>query len=141
MSTNDQSNLAEAIFRYKFTRMGVPVCIPTTNNLPYDMVIDLSGKLCKVQIKSATSGDGVIKVKLQRTYTLSAKSVYRNYVEGDFDYVAVYDTTEDKCYLVPAIHCINKATLYLRVEKAKNGAEKGILYASTFLLDVALLPI
>lgn len=139
MSTNKQGNNAVAKFIYEFSSRGISVALPLDSSLPYDLIIDLNGKLQKVQTKSASrSTDELLIVKLQRTHLLAESRVYKNYTRTDFDLLAVYDTYRDDCYILTYPHWENKTTLNLRYLPTKSGQTKGILFASDFRLNVAI---
>ena len=51
MNSKDKGNIGEAIMLAEFIKRGIQVSIPFGDNARYDLIIDLNGKLYKVQVK------------------------------------------------------------------------------------------
>lgn len=120
MSTNHQSNLAEAKIHLEFARNNCHVAIPRNGSLPYDMIADVAGKLFKVQIKSTSSTDGKMRIKVQRTRVRAdGTKVYKGYDKEDFDWLAVHDMTTDKCFMFGPEHFVGASNLIVWYDNPK----------------------
>jgi Holliday junction resolvase-like predicted endonuclease len=49
----DQGNVGEAVAILHYTRLGYTVCIPTTRNQEYDLVVERDGLLSRVSVKTS----------------------------------------------------------------------------------------
>lgn len=84
-----------------FTRIGLTVCIPLTDSQDYDLVVEIEGKLQRVQVKSTTykKKSGIYSVSLtvkggNHTYA-SIKHMDKSSVE------LVFVVTPIDNYLIP----------------------------------------
>jgi PD-(D/E)XK endonuclease len=135
MNTNIQGQLGEVKFITALTVAGWKVSIPLGHDAAYDLVGDFNGKLHRIQVKTSTSSNEMVLVKLQRTYTSGSRIVTKTYALTDFELLGVYDVRTDSCYLVPMEHVAEKGTLSLRFTACRNNQTKRILMAGDFLLE------
>jgi hypothetical protein len=99
----------------------------------YDLIIDDSKKLKRIQIKYAdgklSNTDGSVRVKLE--YNDRTKHRY-TYQEGETDGLIVYIPKIDKlCFFPPEIY-IGKRDLCVRITPTKNRQSKKILLAEKY---------
>ena len=135
MNTKYLGNLAELQCITRFYELGYPVSIPYGDSEKYDMIIDVNGKLYRLQCKHANPHINenndidyiTIKTCWQTGYTKNSSSKCHLYSEEDCDYFVTH--YEGKNYLVPVNECSTVKTL--RIAIPKNGQIKGI----TFLKD------
>lgn len=134
-NTKYLGNLTELQCITRFYELGYPVSIPYGDSEKYDMVLDVNGKLYRLQCKHAnlhTNEDGevshiTIKTVWQSGFTKNSHYQRHKYTKEDCDYfITHYD---GKNYLVPVEQCSNEKTL--RILPTKSGQIKGI----TFLKD------
>lgn len=104
----------------EFAKMDVPVSMPLSDNLPYDLIIDYAGKLWKVQVKSSTrpTTDGSIGFDLTSNNWYS-KTVKRYTVE-DCDLFVLYDLVRNACYIIGPEHFSNRRNFTVRFATPKN---------------------
>lgn len=134
MTTNHLSNLAEAKVHLEFARNNCHIAIPRNSSLPYDMIVDVAGKLLKIQIKSTSSKDGKMRIKVQRTRVCADGSkVYKNYSKDDFDWLVVHDFTTDKCFMFGPEHFVGASNLIVWYDN-----ERGSRRAIDFDLSVVV---
>jgi hypothetical protein len=101
------------------------------------MIVDVNGKLIKVQVKTAS-----IKKDTDNAISFSCRSSYVNcvgtknvkYTKQEIDYFATF--WDGQCYLVPVEECSTDKTL--RFQPPKNGQIKGITFASDYTLQKQL---
>lgn len=134
MTTTIVGNNSEAQALVNLSSLGAIVAIPFGNTAAYDLIADFGGELYKVQVKTAKARTGGLFVKLQRSYTIGAKSVYRNYQPGDFDLLVVYSPSTDEIFGILAEECITKSSLLLRYTVPRNGQKKNVLMKDNYLL-------
>jgi PD-(D/E)XK endonuclease len=112
----------------------VVVSRPVTDFSRYDLVVDVEGKLHRVQVKYA---DGKSPAQTTgsasaRLYSVSGGKKKQLYDFADVDAFIIYMPATDKVYWVPIEMCAGKSFLYLRYEPARNGQRKYCLAASDF---------
>lgn len=105
-----------------FTERGFQCSIPYGNSAKYDFIVDVNGKLLKIQCKSCvnpisksktanSSGrdeNAIIFTTVSQT-TNTKKTVRHNYTSEQIDYFATY--YQNKVYLVPVEECSSSKTL------------------------------
>jgi hypothetical protein len=131
---NRTGNVAEAAIVFAAVEAGLTVSKPVVEHSRYDLVIEIGGRLQRVQCKSGSlSADGcTIIVKLAscrfgphgRTTTL--------YRSGEIDLVGVYSAALRRCYLLPERLFVDKSEVRLRVKPVRNGQRSGINLADDY---------
>jgi hypothetical protein len=110
--------LTELECQKAFIDAGCSVSIPLGNFDKYDMIVDVDGKLLKIQVKSSVYDEigKSLHMACRTTTTNTKKTVYRTYSKDDIDYFATY--WDGKCYLIPVEEC--STVKYIRFEPPKN---------------------
>ena len=81
--------------------MGYEILLPLGDRKPYDLAVDIDGKIYKVQVKYAgISTDGKCKASLRMVGGNKTRLSWMAYQEGDFDFLFVYSERGMK-YLIP----------------------------------------
>lgn len=132
-------NVGEAVALSKFISLGYNVYLPFGNSGSVDMIVDLNGFYCKVQVKTSTrnNGDAVIfhltkgNGYVRDGSTLIAR--HDKYETGEIDAYVLYDAIADTLFMVPGSWCVN-GTVKLRYKKAKNPV-KSCKYASDYSIE------
>lgn len=119
MDTKRIGNIGEAYVLAKLVELEIPVYIPFGDNESADLIADINGKLCKIQIKTCSS------VKDNETYIVdlrrnknpwSAKEGKDHETYDDVDYFATYNTiTKNVCLF--DLKLFNQASVTLRINK------------------------
>lgn len=130
-------NLTELQCITRFYELGYPISIPYGDSEKYDMILDVNGKLYRLQCKHATphiNQDNIIEFITIRTvwssgYTKNKPSTRNKYSKEDCDYFVTH--YEGKNYLVPVEQCSNEKNL--RIIPPKNGQIKGINFLKDFV--------
>jgi len=124
--------VAEMIVIADLIKRGYFAYKPLIENTECDLVVDIDGKLVKIQIKSGHSDGEKIKVDLTRS---SAKSKY--YSKQDFDILAIYDSSTGNIAYLKWGDIPYKRSLTLRYTETvfKNGnvEENGRYYFNDYL--------
>ena len=134
MNSKMIGNLTEINCLKAFTELGYGVSIPFGDCLRYDLIVDIKGKLYKIQCKTANDtyiNDGYIVFRCDNTTTKSGQVDHSRYTEDEKDYFATY--YNNKCYLVPVGECSREKRL--RFTPPANGQTKGISFAEEYELE------
>lgn len=133
MNTKRKGNIGESRVLYEFVKLGIPVYLPFGNTEKADLVIEIDGRLLKIQVKtSSIIRKEVLIFNSCSTMSKDGSSVL--YTEDDIDYFALYHTETDKVYLLEASEGTN-TTISLRLTEPKNGQKKNIRLAKDFILN------
>ena len=117
--------IGEQTITLAFLKRGIPVSIPIGDNLPYDLVADVCGRLVRVQVKSTEriTEDGVML--FETNITNPFKKIRRKYSKAEVDYFGLYCHENGFIGLVDIESC-NLYELKIRVESAKNKQSKKV---------------
>jgi hypothetical protein len=131
MDTRQKSEIACLKVQLRATELGAVVSKPTTE-VRYDLIVDLGGKLDRVQVKYAggrTPGaSGSVSVAL-RTYT-GNKNKFKTYQDGEVDYLLIYIPKVDRIVkLLPPLF-VGKPSISIRLEPTRSGQRKGLTLAA-----------
>lgn len=121
MNTAVKGDIAEQAIILKALKRGWAVSRPIGNRLPYDLILDLSGVLVKVQVKYAWF-DNISKnfvIDNRRTKTNRRIMLRERYTESDFDFAIAYIEENDSCYIFPVSVFISYAGPIPLVEAEK----------------------
>lgn len=101
--TNRVGDIAEQAVILRCLELGWGVCRPIGNCLPYDLILDVHGKLVRVQVKSAWLGkdSGSYVIDNRRTKTNRRQMVRECYAHGDFDFAVIYLPPVSVFYVLP----------------------------------------
>jgi len=102
MDTKLKADIAESAVITALLKRGFKVLKPVGDRLPYDLAIDISGKLVRIQVKSAWYYDGSYTVDSRRTKTNRRQMVRVRYGENDFDFAIIYIERLEIFYVMPA---------------------------------------
>ena len=119
MDTKLKADIAESAVITELLRRGFRVVKPVGDRLPYDLAIDINGKLLRIQVKSAWLYDGAYKVDVRRTKTNRRKMIRKYYNRNDFDFAIIYIQELNVFYIMPvSVFSTYKSEISL-VEAAK----------------------
>lgn len=116
MDTKLKADIAESAVVTELLRRGFRVLKPVGDRLPYDVALDLSGKLLRIQIKSAwfVPSKKYYAVDARRTKTNRREMRRDHYDKSDFDFAILYIDKENVFYVMPATVFIGyKSTISL----------------------------
>lgn len=83
--------ITETHFELECYNKNITVSKPTNNSSPYDAIVDVNGKLCKVQIKYSNFRD----------CNGPRLNIGNKYKVNDFDYLAVYVEHYRDWFIIP----------------------------------------
>ena len=104
MDTKLKADIAESAVVTELLKRGFRVLKPVGDRLPYDLALDLAGRLCRVQVKAAwfDSSKGLYAVDARRTKTNRRVMRRARYTDGDFDFAILYIEDRQVFYVMPA---------------------------------------
>lgn len=111
-------------------RAGYVVALPFDGSLRYDMIIDDQGTLGRVQCKTATLKDGVVRFKTHSMTRSTGKT--RSYHE-EVEFFGAYCHENNTVYLVPVADAPNNVC-YLRLDPPRNNQTKGLRWAKDYVI-------
>ena len=132
-----RGHATEAIIRAAFAVRDVPVLVPTSEKVPYDLVVEVGGQFHRIQCKTAyRKSEGT--VAFETVVTRRRGDGYeREGYDGRAEYFAVYDPVNDNRYLIPVSDAAN-GTMEIRFREPKTGQRAGINWAEEYLLEERL---
>lgn len=101
MDTKLKADIAEFAVTAELLKRRFNVLKPVGDRLPYDLAIDVSGKLIRIQVKSAWFYKGAYKVDARITKTNRRRMVRKYYNENDFDFAIIYIQDLNVFYIMP----------------------------------------
>jgi hypothetical protein len=134
LDTNLRGAVAEQAVIFNAIRLGIPVWLPATEHGRIDMVLEVGGRLWKVQCKSGhVSRDGdVVIVRLVTCRRGPAGYIHTTYSADEIDFIAAYCDELDRCFLLPASLTEGMSAIQLRLTPPRNGQRACINLAEDF---------
>jgi hypothetical protein len=131
-----RGDLAELRVAADLLSRGHRIAIPYGEDSDYDLIVDRDGRLERIQVKHAVSDGRVIPVRCRSmSLTNGRVRAVKKYTSATIDWIAVFDTTTDRCYYVPASELgpSGRSLLHLRLQPALSGRRQGIRHATDYL--------
>ncbi|HPM42257.1 MAG TPA: group I intron-associated PD-(D/E)XK endonuclease [Candidatus Omnitrophota bacterium] len=101
MDTKLKADIAEAAVITMLLKRGFNVLQPVGDRLPYDLAVDINGKLLRIQVKSAWLYNGSYTVDTRRTKTNRRQMRRSRYDGKDFDFAILYIDRLSAFYVMP----------------------------------------
>jgi hypothetical protein len=101
MDTKLKSDIAESAVVTELLRRGFRVLRPIGDRLPYDLAVDINGRLLRLQVKSAWLRNGTYYVDSRRTKTNRRHMLRSRYNNNDFDFALLYIDDLKVFYVMP----------------------------------------
>ena len=142
MDSKQIGNLTELQCITRFYELGYSISIPYGDSEKYDFILDVNGKLYKLQCKHASetyTDDGqldylTIRTTWQSGYSKGQKWKANKYTSDDIDFFVTH--FQGKNYLIDVNECSTQKIL--RVLPPKNNQTKGINFLHLFLDEEVL---
>lgn len=121
MDTKLKGDIAEQSAICQVLKRGWTPLRPIGDRLPYDLVFDVSGRLVRIQVKSAwlNSESGSYVVDNRRTKTNRRIMKRDSYSESDFEFALIYLEQLDIFYIMPVEVFISYGSQIHIVESSK----------------------
>ena len=131
LTPNQKGAIAEAAISKAAVSLGIIVSRPF-QDAPYDLLLDLTSELLRVQCKWAVRRGDVIVIHVQRCRRGPNGFIRRHYQENEIDAVAAYCAELDTCYLLPRSMSVNRAAVQLRMAPTRNNQNRLINWAKDY---------
>ena len=104
MDTKLKADIAESAVVTELLKRGFRVLKPVGDRLPYDLALDLGGRLCRLQVKAAwfDRKKELYAVDARRTKTNRRVMRRAKYDDGDFDFAILYLEDRQVYYVMPS---------------------------------------
>lgn len=129
-TTYDRGNVSEGVVLSAYVKAGLTVSVPFGSGAPYDLIVDNSSGLYKIQVKTGWFHNGCILYNGKRRMREAAPYAERSYERSEVDYFAVYYPTTKSIYVVPFGACVGKGCL--RIDPVHNSQQRSIRWAENF---------
>jgi hypothetical protein len=134
LSTNQKGAIVETAFTAASVRLGLAVYLPVVDGGRYDLILDLHGRLLRVQCKWGTLDDNVVAARLLSCRRAREGLRYRGYTADEIDAIGIYCAAIDKCYLLPPSIFEERGTVRLRLAPSRNNQQQSINWAENYEL-------
>ena len=116
-----------------FQKRGYYCSIPFSGSCRYDIIVDINGKLLRIQCKSSTfhEEDGTLRISTTRSTTNTKETIRYTYSKDEIDYFLTYFNKQ--CYLIPVEECGSDKRL--RLLPTRSGQTRGISWAKDYELE------
>ncbi len=114
------------------SRRDKQILLPIGDHFRYDLAIDESGTILRVQCKTGRLRKGAITFATCSIDSRSQKGkCLRRHYRGEIELFGVYCPDNGKCYLVP-VEKVGPNTAFLRVSPPRNGQKTRIYWAEDY---------
>ena len=120
-TTNQKGLITEMEVMLYFVKLGYAVSQPLNQDSRYDCILDVNGKLYKIQIKTShlsAKTQNSIEFKTRSITTTVGHYKESTYNSDEIDYFAT--VWDNQVYLVPATQCSSSKTLHLSKETQRS---------------------
>ena len=131
LTTNQKGVVAETAIVHEAVKLGIIVSRPL-DDARYDLVLDVSVGLIRVQCKWAPRIGDVIVVRTQSNRRAGEGFRRTLYTFDQIDAVAGYCPQTGMCYLLPAELFSGTSQIHLRLEPARNNQSAKIHWARDY---------
>lgn len=139
--TKDKGDLGVARVIADLMTAGIQVSLPISEHLPFDLIaIAPDHRLSKLSVKFLTmTARGTVIIPGRSGWTDRHGVHKRPHKVGDYDAVAVYCPTTNRCYYVPAVELARQDTT-LRILETRNSQKLGVRMAECFTDPFQVFP-
>ncbi len=131
--SNHKGSRAELEVAAAAARFGLGVLHPLTEHGRYDLVLDLGGRLVRMQCKwGRIVDDQLIAVGLKTSRHTPSGYLRTCYDASEVDAVAVYCGDNDTCYLLPIALVEGRSSIHLRLQPPRNGQRASLHFAAHY---------
>jgi hypothetical protein len=136
LSTHFQGKITELQVANAFLQLGYQVSQPLVSDSRYDFIVDVKGKLLKIQVKTShfVEESGYFVFATSSSHTNTKGTINRSYTKEEIDYFATM--YNGNCYIISVSECGSREQR-LRVQPTKNGQTVGIKFAKDYMLKDA----
>ena len=138
LSTDQKGSIAEAAIAFNATKLGIDVYKPLSDGTRCDLILDLGGRLTRVQCKWATRSGNVVVIRCYSCRRTRNGLLKRVYTADEIDAFAAYCMDLDRCYFFPFEAFRGRGTIQLRLAPTRNNQQIGINWAEEYQFEATL---
>lgn len=132
LSSQQKGIVTEMAVATYLLKLGYNVSQPFCQDSKYDLIVDVNGKLLRLQVKTSREASATsITFNCRSTTTNVRNCKHRRYSSEDIDYFATY--WDNKVYLVPISECSTQKSLHLERANRQDWS-----YAEDYLAEEVL---
>ena len=132
LSPDQKGAIAESAIVHVATKLGVDAYKPCSEGGRYDVILDVEGRLLRVQCKWAVRHGAVVVIRCYSCRRSRTGMIKRVYTVDEIDVIAAYCADLDRCFLLPPELFDGRAHVQLRLSPALNNQRVGIKWAEEF---------
>lgn len=132
-----KGNSSEAVVLTAYVQAGFLVSLPFGGGAAYDLIVDTSARLVRVQVKTGKLEGGCV-IYNSRRHRGSKYDTFSRYREDEIDFFAVSCPKNNQLYVVPAV-CPLTVEGRLRLVETRNFQEKKVKWAHDFTWEKHIL--
>jgi hypothetical protein len=137
--TSDQKGASPRLRSHlRPAKLGITVLKPVNEGVRYDLVLDLSGSLMRIQCKWAALRGDVIVVSCQSGRRTRDGFMRRPYTKREVDAIAAFCPDLDRCYYLPPEVFAGHPAVQLRVAPTLNNQKLRINWAEDYDFEARL---
>ena len=129
LTTDLKGAIAETAVAHQALKLGFDVYKPVNEGTRYDLIIDVDGRLIRVQCKWARRHGDVVTVQCCSSRRSRTGHIKRGYTSEEIDAFGVYCPDEDRCYFLPIEHFPQQRAIRLRLRPTRNNQRLRICWA------------
>jgi hypothetical protein len=129
LTTNQKGMIAETAIIHECAKLGVGVSRPLDDHR-YDLILDVGGRLLRVQCKWAPMRGDVIVVRCYSNRRAPEGQRRRRYESDEIDAIAAYCAANARCYLLPRRLSCDVTQVHLRLGPTQNNQASGVNWAT-----------
>jgi hypothetical protein len=137
LTPSQKGAAAEAEVAAAAIRLHLLVLRPLAEGGRYDLIVDLGGKLLRVQCKWASRQGDVLVARCTCRHTPRGY-LRTTYAASEVDAIGLYAPSTDRCYLIPIDQVEGLAAVTLRLAPSRNNQALGIRWARDYELETSL---
>ncbi|MFH1830078.1 MAG: group I intron-associated PD-(D/E)XK endonuclease [Pseudomonadota bacterium] len=126
MQTGDKGKIAESLVLSELVKRGFKVSIPF-GDYRYDLIIEKNGEFRRVQIKYVGNATKYSTIPIV-LHSITRKGRVQ-YAPGELDFIIAYYEPKQSFYVIPWKDVEGKTAINLRLKKAGNNQQAGIIPA------------
>jgi hypothetical protein len=132
LTPSQKGAVAEARIAAAAVELALTVLRPLCEGRRYDLVLDLGPALLRVQCKLARRERGVLVVGLQTNRCTPRGYLSTGYTSAEVDVIAAFSPELGESFLVPIEELPGRRALHLRLDPARNGQSKRVVWARDY---------
>ncbi len=138
LSSSRKGAVAEAEITAALIRLDFIVLRPLCEGDRYDVVVDIGGRLLRLQCKWASRHGGVLTTRCSTSRHTPSGYLISTYSADEIDAIAAYAPETDSCYLIPIQEVEGCKTISLRLAPTRNNQAEGVRWARDYELRPSL---